>query len=161
LEVNGIFGGYEGEGFKGVLPSEAHAKISCRLIGEQNPEEIMDLIEAHIHRHSPAGVTVRITRLAKGNPFEVSTDHPYMQAAAKALEQGFEAPVCFARAGAYVPVVDMLVKTLRVPIILMGFGLPGDNIHAPNEHFLLEHFDKGLITLCCLWQHIAAADKKN
>ncbi|WP_018130438.1 dipeptidase [Effusibacillus pohliae] len=151
LEINGIYGGFQGEGIKTVLPSEAHAKITCRLVPDQDPDEIIALIRNHIERHTPPGVTVTTQLFDRGKPFATPIDHPVIQAAARAYESVYRAPVAFTRMGGSIPVVATFDSVLNVPIVLMGFGLPNENFHAPNEHFHLENFDKGLLTLCTYW----------
>ncbi|KGA97163.1 M20/M25/M40 family peptidase [Alkalihalobacillus alcalophilus ATCC 27647 = CGMCC 1.3604] len=147
LEINGIYGGFQGEGVKTVIPSEAHAKITCRLVPTQDPDEIASLIEKHIAANTPKGVTVTTKRFDSGKPFAAPVDHPAFQIAAKAYEEVYSAPVAFTRMGGSIPVVETFDRILQVPIVLMGFGLPSENFHAPNEHFHLENFDKGLQTI--------------
>ncbi len=148
LEINGIYGGFQGEGVKTVIPSEAHAKITCRLVPGQEPEEIATLIEQHINRNLPPGVSVSTTRFDTGMPFAAPIDHPAFQAAAKAYETVYQTEVAFTRMGGSIPVVETFDRLLQLPIVLMGFGLPTENFHAPNEHFHLENYDKGLMTIC-------------
>lgn len=154
LEINGISGGYEGDGFKMIVPSKAHAKVSCRLVGDQNPDEIMDQIEEHIKQHAPVGVQVKLTRLSKGNPFVVPLDNPYVQKAAIAYEKSYGIPPVYMRGGGSIPIVEVFHRLLHTPVVLMGFGLPDENFHAPNEHFTLENYDKGLKTLLHYWSEL-------
>jgi acetylornithine deacetylase/succinyl-diaminopimelate desuccinylase-like protein len=155
LEINGMYGGFQGEGIKTVLPSEAHAKISCRLVGEQDPKEIQDLIEKHIHKHTPPGVQVSVIRMDTGRPFQTPYDHPVLQAAMRAYEKAYEVTPALTRMGGSIPIVEGFGRLLNVPVVLMGFGLPSENFHAPNEHFHLENFDKGMITICEYWKELA------
>ncbi|UOF89946.1 dipeptidase [Fodinisporobacter ferrooxydans] len=155
LEINGIYGGFQGEGTKTVIPSEAHAKITCRLVSEQNPDDILDRLEAHIRKHTPKGVTINVTRQDKGRPFVTPYDHPLIQAAARAYEKGYGVTPVFTRMGGSVPIVETFGRLLHVPVVLMGFGLPDENFHAPDEHFHLENFDKGLLTICHYWEEIS------
>ncbi|TBL80391.1 dipeptidase [Paenibacillus thalictri] len=148
LEIHTITGGFQGEGIKPIVPSSASAKLSCRLVDQQDPDRIFELIERHIELHKPAGVEVKLTLLVKGKPFRVSTDNPYIQAAARAYEAGFGASPVFVRAGGSIPIVDSFSRLLEAPVVLMNFGLPDENLHAPNEHFHLENFDLGLRTVC-------------
>jgi len=152
LEINGIGGGHQGEGLKTIIPSSAFAKISCRLVDRQDPDEIMDKIEAHIRKHKPPGVTVSMKRTDRGRPFVISPDHPYIQAAARAFEQGFGKAPLFVRSGGSIPIVESFSRVLEAPVVMMDFGLPGENLHAPNEHFHLDHFDKGIATMCHFWE---------
>ncbi|MFC4766551.1 dipeptidase [Effusibacillus consociatus] len=151
LEINGIYGGFQGEGIKTVLPSEAHAKITCRLVPDQDPDEIVALIRKHIEKHTPPGVTVTTQLFDRGRPFATPIDHPAIQAAGRAYEAVYKAPAAFTRMGGSIPIVETFGRLLQLPVVLMGFGLPNENFHAPNEHFHLENFDKGLLTLCEYW----------
>jgi len=160
LEINGIYGGFQGEGIKTVLPSEAHAKLSCRLVGDQDPKEIQELIEKHVYAHTPPGVQVKVTRMDTGRPFETPYDHPVIQAAMRAYEKAYEATPALTRMGGSIPIVEGFGRLLNVPVVLMGFGLPGENFHAPNEHFHLENFNKGLITICEYWKELAQVNHK-
>ncbi|MDW0118725.1 dipeptidase [Sporosarcina thermotolerans] len=144
LEVNGVFGGFSGEGIKTVLPSEAGSKITCRLVPDQDPEDIVKKLRAHIEKHKPAGVTVTVTEFDKGKPFITPFDHPAIQAAGKSYEKVYEVPTAFTRMGGSIPIVAAFDEILNLPVVLMGFGLSSENFHAPNEHFHLENFDKGL-----------------
>jgi acetylornithine deacetylase/succinyl-diaminopimelate desuccinylase-like protein len=151
LEVNGIYGGFQGEGIKTVLPSEAHAKITCRLVPDQDPDTIVELLQAHIKAHTPSGVTVEVSLFDKGAPFVTPFDHPAIQAAGRAYEKVYNVPTSFTRGGGSIPIVATFDQILEKPVVLMGFGLPDENFHAPNEHFHLENFDKGMETLCHYW----------
>ncbi|KYG29324.1 dipeptidase [Alkalihalobacillus trypoxylicola] len=148
LEINGIYGGFQGEGVKTVIPSEAHAKITCRLVPDQDPDQIATLIENHIEKNKPAGVTITTTRFDSGKPFAAPVENEAFKIAANAYEKVYNVPVAFTRMGGSIPVVETFDRILKMPIILMGFGLPTENFHAPNEHFHLENFDKGLLTIC-------------
>ncbi|WP_282940628.1 dipeptidase [Paenibacillus sp. RC67] len=159
LEINGIYGGYQGEGLKPIVPSTAGAKISCRLVDNQEPDEVMKRIEAHIQKHKPAGVTVKVQQTHRGKPFYISPEHPYIQAAARAYESGFGTAPVYIRSGGSIPIVEVFARVLSAPVVMMDFGLPGENMHGPNEHFHLENFDKGIATLCQYWQELHAAAK--
>lgn len=155
LEINGIYGGYQGEGLKPIVPATAGAKLSCRLVDEQDPDDIFDLIERHIERHKPAGVTVTMERTHRGKPYYIRPDHPYIQAAAKAYETGFGKPPVYIRSGGSIPIIEVFSRQLNVPVVMMDFGFPSDNMHSPNEHFALSCFDNGIRTLCDFWQRLA------
>ena len=144
LEANGIFGGFSGEGIKTVIPSQAGAKITCRLVPDQEPEDIIEKLRRHVETHTPPGVTVTITEFDKGTPFITPFSHPAIQAAGKSYEKVYGVPTVFTRMGGSVPIVAEFDKILGLPVVLMGFGLSSENFHAPNEHFHLENFDKGL-----------------
>ncbi|MEH7253482.1 dipeptidase [Neobacillus niacini] len=148
LELNGIWGGFQGEGTKTVIPNEAHAKITCRLVNNQNPEKIQGLIKKHIEEQAPKGCEVKVTLQDTGNPFLTPIDHPMIQKAAEAYEQVYGKAPVYKREGGSIPIVSDFSHTLNSPVVLMGFGLPDENLHAPNEHFNLENFDKGILTIC-------------
>ncbi|MGE7675950.1 dipeptidase [Lysinibacillus sp. NPDC094403] len=147
LEVNGVFGGFSGEGIKTVLPAEAGAKITCRLVPNQEPDEIVALLKAHIEKHKPTGVEVTISEFDKGRPFLTPFDHPFIQAAGRSYEKVYNVPTAYTRGGGSIPIVAAFDEILELPVVLMGFGLSSENFHAPNEHFHLENFDKGLRVL--------------
>lgn len=157
LEVNGIYGGFQGEGIKTVLPAEAHAKITCRLVPDQDPQEISELIQQHIQAHTPPGVTVTTTLFDQGKPFVTPFDHPAIQAAGRAYQKAYGVEPAYTRMGGSIPIVETFGTLLDIPVVLMGFGLPEENFHAPNEHFHLENFDKGLVTLCHYWFELEQA----
>ena len=144
LEINGVFGGFSGEGIKTVLPSEAGAKITCRLVPDQDPDDIVKKLRSHIEKNQPAGVTVTVTEFDKGKPFLTPYDHPAIQAAGKSYERVYNVPTAYTRGGGSIPIVAAFDEILGLPVVLMGFGLSSENFHAPNEHFHLENFDKGL-----------------
>jgi len=147
LEINGVFGGFSGEGIKTVLPAEAGAKITCRLVPDQDPNEIVALLKAHIEKHKPKGVEVTISEFDKGAPYLTPFDHPLIQAAGRSYERVYNVPTAFTRGGGSIPIVAAFDEILALPVVLMGFGLNSENFHAPNEHFHLENFDKGLRVL--------------
>ena len=147
LEVNGVFGGFSGEGIKTVLPAEAGAKITCRLVPDQDPDEIVAKLRAHVEKHKPAGVDVTISEFDKGPAYITPFDHPVIQAAGRSYERVYEVPTAYIRGGGSIPIVAAFDQMLQLPVVLMGFGLNSENFHAPNEHFHLENFDKGLRVL--------------
>ncbi|MBX0314281.1 dipeptidase [Planococcus glaciei] len=144
LEINGITGGFSGEGIKTVLPAEASAKITCRLVPNQDPDDIVAKLRAHVEANKPTGVTVEISDFDKGQPFLTPYDHPAIQAAGRSYEKVYNVKTAFTRMGGSVPIVAVFDQVLGLPVVLMGFGLSSENFHAPNEHFHLENFDKGL-----------------
>lgn len=148
LEINGLWGGFQGEGTKTVIPNEAHAKITCRLVHNQNPEKIQGLLKTHLEEHTPKGCKVEISLGDTGNPFLTPIDSPMIQKAADAYETVYGKSPVYKREGGSIPIVSDFSHSLNTPVVLMGFGLPGENLHAPNEHFHLENFDKGILTIC-------------
>ncbi|WP_334076219.1 MULTISPECIES: dipeptidase [Paenibacillus] len=147
LEINGMYGGFQGEGTKTVLPKEAHAKITCRLVGEQDPQDIIDKIAAHLHAHLQPGATLKVTATEKARAFTIDPADPMLQKAADAYGRIYGTRALFTKDGGSIPIVETLSRVLSAPSVMMGFGLPDENLHAPNEHFNLENFDKGLLTI--------------
>jgi acetylornithine deacetylase/succinyl-diaminopimelate desuccinylase-like protein len=156
LDCNGILGGFTGEGAKTVLPSKAMAKFSCRLVPDQTPEEIEDLVEAHLLALAPAGVRVKVHRLHGGRPVIVDVENPAVQAAREALSVAFGAEAVNIRGGGSIPVVADFHDLLQVPCVLMGFGLNDDRLHSPNEKYNLECFHGGLLAATLFLDRYAA-----
>lgn len=152
LDVNGIWGGYIGEGAKTVLPSKAFAKISMRLVPYQGQEEITKLFQDHFTKIAPAGVTVQIRPHHGGEPWVVSTNFEAYRAAFKAMETTFGKKPIPVRGGGSIPIVSMFERELGLKSILMGFGLDTDDIHSPNEHFGVFNFFKGIETIPYFYQ---------
>ncbi len=151
LELNGVYGGFQGEGTKTVIPNSAHAKITCRLVPNQDPADIQRKIEQHLKDNAPPGVRVEVTLQDTGKPYVTPFDHPTIQLASKAYEQAYGTAASFTRMGGSIPIVEAFAGVLNIPVVLMGFGLDTENFHAPNEHFTLDNFDKGLRALCYYW----------
>lgn len=144
LDCNGIWGGYTGQGAKTVLPSKASAKISCRLVADQTPEDITDKLRRHFEAHVPETMTLTFTDLHGGHGVIVDRDAPAMKAASEALEGVFGQTPYFTREGGSIPVVADFKKILGLDTVLMGFGLDSDSIHSPNEKFGLDRFHQGI-----------------
>jgi acetylornithine deacetylase/succinyl-diaminopimelate desuccinylase-like protein len=132
------------------------AKVSMRLVPDQDPLEIAQLFEQRIHELTPPTVKVEVRTLAYADAAVIERDVPAMQSAVQAYKQGFGAEPVFLREGGTLPVVAMLNKILQVPVIMMGFGLPDDNMHAPNEKFSLDHFYRGISTSIYFMQALAS-----
>ncbi|WP_242117030.1 dipeptidase [Aestuariivivens sediminicola] len=147
LDVNGIWGGYTGEGAKTVIPSKAYAKISMRLVPHQNWEEITQLFTAYFERIAPEGVTVKVSPHHGGQGYVTPIDHIGYQAASKAYTDTFGKTPIPQRSGGSIPIVSLFEKELKSKTILMGFGLDSDAIHSPNEHFGIFNFLKGIETI--------------
>ncbi len=152
LEINGMYGGFQGEGSKTVIPAKAHAKITCRLVNYQNPEKILQLVKDHLLAHTPKGVKVHVKFMDRGEPFVTPIDAPEIKKAATAYEIGYGIKPYFMRMGGSIPIVADFAKVLQLPVVLMGFSLPDENFHAPNEHFSIDNFDRGLLTLTAYYQ---------
>ncbi len=159
LEVNGVYGGFSGEGIKTVLPAEAGAKITCRLVPDQTPGEIVNKLKAHVEKHKPEGVTVIVTPFDQGLPFITPFDHPALEAASRSYEKVYEVPTVYTRGGGSIPIVADFDAILGLPVVLMGFGLETENLHGPNEHLTLENFDKGLRVLGDYYEELSGLTK--
>jgi acetylornithine deacetylase/succinyl-diaminopimelate desuccinylase-like protein len=149
LTVNGIVGGYQGPGGKGVIPARALAKLSFRLVADQDPREVDLLVRRHIAHITPPTVRSAVRTLSASRPALVNTNHPAVRAAALALRNGFGAPPVVLRSGGTIPVIGAFQETLGVPTVLMALARPDDRIHAPNEKFHLPNFYNGITT--CIW----------
>lgn len=144
LDVNGLLSGFTGKGSKTVLPATAMAKISMRLVADQDPDEIADLTERHLRDIAPDGVEVKVTRMHGGKPWSAPREHPTLQAAARALERGFGAETVFIREGGSIPLIGVLEELFGVPTVMMGLGLPDENAHAPDENLDVGNFFAGI-----------------
>jgi len=157
LEVNGIWGGWTGEGSKTVIPAEASAKVSMRFVPKQDPGTIARLFEDHVRSLAPAGSTVTVRELHGGDPFLCPVDTPAFAAAERALGHAFPGlPVAHIRAGGSIPIVPEMTSLLGAPAVLIGFGLPDENAHAPNERLWLDNFYGGIRALIHLYEELAA-----
>lgn len=153
LDVNGIWGGYTGEGSKTVLPAKAFAKISMRLVPNQNPDEISALFAKHFENIAPPTVKVKVTAHHGGHPYVSPTDNPAYRAASKAYETTFGKVPIPVRSGGSIPIVSTFEQVLGVKSILMGFGLDTDAAHSPNENYQLECFYKGIETIAWFYRY--------
>ena len=147
LEVHGIRGGFTGEGAKTVIPARAVAKISTRLVGDQRVDESIAQFTAAVKAATPRGVTVEVKMLHSGAPSLTNPDNPFIHAAADALQQTFGKETVYIRSGGSIPIVGVFDRYLGIPSVMMGFGLPDDNLHAPNEKFHLPNFYRGIETV--------------
>jgi acetylornithine deacetylase/succinyl-diaminopimelate desuccinylase-like protein len=156
LDVNGIWGGFQGEGAKTIIPASAHAKISSRLVVNQDPDRIHELLRAHILRAAPEGVRVEVSHLGGGLPSLTPMDHPATQAAVRALEATFGQRPLFIREGGSIPVCASFTSILDLPVVLLGFANPDCNAHAPNESMILANYETGIRTIARYWDELAA-----
>lgn len=155
FEINGMYGGYQGEGSKTIIPSTATAKITCRLVPGQDPENIQNLLEEHIIQHAPKGITVHVKKeRLSAKAYKVEPHHPLIQKAAKSYTKAFGKETVYVRMGGSIPVVEWIDDIFNIPIVLLGFGTPEDRLHSPNESFPLDSFDKGMETLVYYWQEV-------
>ena len=155
FEVNGLHSGFTGEGAKTVIPAVAMAKVSMRLVPDQTPDKIAGLFEAYLRKIAPRTVELGITRMHGGKPWLTEYDNPFVQAAGRAIEQGFGKAPVFCREGGSIPVVSTFQEELGVPAVLFGVGLPDENAHAPNEKIDLGNFHGGVISAAILYDEIA------
>ncbi len=153
LDVHGIIGGFTGEGSKTVIPSKATAKVSMRLVPDQTPDEIRELLETHLRKLCPPSVKLDLRVIGKAMPVKIDYKSPAVQAAATAYKRGFGAPPVFLRGGGSLPIVHAMIEELSqpgkddIPVVMIGFGLPDDRTHAPNEKFHLPNFYNGIDTV--------------
>jgi acetylornithine deacetylase/succinyl-diaminopimelate desuccinylase-like protein len=144
LDVNGIWGGFMGDGSKTIIPAHAHAKISCRLVTAQQPMKVFEAFRDYVAEIAPPGVTVSVHLLGTGLPSLTSTDHPVTQAAGRALEATFGRSPVFIREGGSIPVCASFESILGLPVVLLGFSQPDEHAHAPNEWLDLNNYETGI-----------------
>lgn len=160
-EVNGLLSGYTGEGAKTVLPSKAMAKVSCRLVPDQRPLDIVEKMKAHVAKVAPKGVKATVTYLHGGKPWRAELKGPLYDAARRALATAFEKEPVIVGEGGSIPVVGEFERVLGAPVLLVGFGLPGENAHAPDEWMSEENFRIGMRAMAVFWDEYAAATVKS
>ena len=156
FDVNGLWGGYSGEGSKTIIPAFAGAKISCRLVPDQDHREIEQLMVDHLRAIAPPTVRVEIKVIQGGQPVVTPLDHPAIAIAAHALEETFGKPPVFHRSGGSIPVVAAMERHLGLPCIMVGFASPNGNFHAPNEWMPLANYRGGMDAIARLWQELGA-----
>ncbi len=159
LDVNGIWGGYQGLGSKTVHPSEASAKITCRLVANQYPDRIFELIRRHIDAHTPVGVRTSIERLpGNADPFLMPRSHNASQVARDVLEEVYGKTPYVTRLGGSIPVMTILLNKLGVHATMFGFSVGDENLHAPNEFFRLKNFKRGQVAYCKLLEELGSSE---
>ena len=156
LDLNGIWGGYQGEGAKTVIPSKAYAKFSTRLVPNQDPAKIAKLVEKHIRKLLPKSVRCKFDVLSTGKPWVAPYHDSVFHIAQTALEKGFGKRAVFIREGGSIPFVTQMDDTFDIPCVLIGFGLPDENAHAPDEHLSLENYYGGIKAIAHLYEDLAA-----
>ena len=159
LELNGIWGGYQGEGAKTVLPSKAFAKISMRLVPNQRSQKISDLFAKHFKKLAPKSVKVKVSYHHGGEPAVTPTDSVAYYAASKAMQETFNKKPIPVRSGGSIPIVALFEKELKIKSVLMGFGLDSDNIHSPDEHYGVFNYFKGIETIPLFFKYFAEMSK--
>ena len=152
LDVHGMPGGFIGAGAKTVIPAKATAKVSMRLVPNMETEEAFEQYKSFVESMRPAGVDVSVRLIHSGEPLVICTDNPYVKAAEHALREVFHKETVFIRSGGSIPIVGEIEKHLGIPTVMMGFGLPDDNLHAPNEKFHVENFYQGIESIILFFE---------
>jgi acetylornithine deacetylase/succinyl-diaminopimelate desuccinylase-like protein len=147
MEVHGIAGGFTGAGAKTVIPASAIAKVSFRLVPEQKHEKVLQQFREWVSTHTPKGIQIEIRLLSGGPAILVNPNHPAIQVAAKAFSEKFQKPTVFTRSGGSIPIVGEFARELGMPTVLMGFGLPDDGLHSPNEKYRVSNYYSGMKTI--------------
>jgi acetylornithine deacetylase/succinyl-diaminopimelate desuccinylase-like protein len=155
LDVNGLWGGFQGEGAKTIIPAHAHAKISTRLVANQDPAKVFTGLRDFVAEIAPPGVSVSTTYIHGGEPSLTPTDHPATRAAARAIEAVYGMGPVYIREGGSIPVTSAFDHSLGLPVVLLGFTQPTCNAHAPNEYLLLDNFERGTRVIVRLWDELA------
>jgi acetylornithine deacetylase/succinyl-diaminopimelate desuccinylase-like protein len=154
MDVHGMPGGFVGAGAKTVIPAKATAKISFRLVPDMNPQEVFAQYKSYVESLQPKGIELRVRLIHSGDAIVMRTDNRYIQAATRALHQVFGKDTVFIRSGGSVPIVGDFERHLKIPTVMMGFGLPDDNLHAPNEKFHIPNFYKGIESIILLFEEL-------
>jgi acetylornithine deacetylase/succinyl-diaminopimelate desuccinylase-like protein len=161
LEINGMWGGFTGDGFKTVIPYEAHAKISCRLVPNQDPAQISAAIEVHLQSMAPPTASVKLRFYHGGPAFLAPFDQPAIQAAARAYQRTFGVEPVYMREGGSIPIGIVFQQELKAPVVFMGFGLADDNLHAPNEKMHMPNFYRGIETVIAFFEELQAVKPRS
>lgn len=159
-DVNGLTSGYQGVGPKTIIPSRASVKITCRLVPNQNPDQLLKNLESFLRSRLPTGLTMEFVSFHGAPAFLIDRSSPYLEAAAQAITAGFGKPPVSIREGGTIPVVTTFREILGVDTLLLGWGLNSDNLHSPNEHFSLANFQHGIQASAALWGCLAKMSKK-
>ena len=154
LEVHGIPGGFTGQGAKTVIPAKASAKVSMRLVPKMDPDKILKAYTSYVKSLTPKGIKLNIKIHSKGEPIVVSTDNKYIKAATEAMHDVFKKDTVYIRSGGSIPIVADFANELKIPTVMMGFGLPDDNLHAPNEKFHIPNFYRGIESIIRFFEKI-------
>jgi acetylornithine deacetylase/succinyl-diaminopimelate desuccinylase-like protein len=154
LEVHGMPGGFVAAGAKTVIPARASAKVSMRLVPDQDPDDILKRYQAYVKKLTPKGTETNIKVWSKGPACVVGTNNKYIQAATEALHDVFHKKTVFIRSGGSIPIVTDFQDVLKTPSVMMGFGLPDDNLHAPNEKFHIPNFYRGIESICLFFERL-------
>lgn len=157
LEVHGMPGGFTGAGGKTVIPARASAKISMRLVPDQRPDEIFKLYSGFVQKNVPKGITIKIKQFSIADPIVIKTNNRFVQASTAAMQEVFNKETVYIRSGGSIPIVADFEKHLKIPSVMMGFGLPDDNLHAPNEKFHIPNFYRGIESIIRFFQKLGGA----
>jgi acetylornithine deacetylase/succinyl-diaminopimelate desuccinylase-like protein len=156
LEVNGIWGGFQGEGSKTVIPSEAHAKITCRLVANQEPSKVIERVASHVKKHKPKGVRATVSpRPASARPYSMPADHPGNRSVHAVLQELYGKPPYYTRLGGSISACSLFLDRLRAYTLIFAFGLEDEGAHAPDEFFRLGSFDRGQRAYCMLLERLS------
>ena len=147
LEIHGMPGGFTGEGAKTVIPAKAAAKVSLRLVPDMEPHKVFGLYKKYVESLCPGGIKLDVRLIHSGDAIVIGVDNPYVKAATAALHEVFKKDTVFIRSGGSIPIVGDFERSLKIPSVMMGFGLPDDNLHAPNEKFCIANFHRGIESL--------------
>ena len=159
LDINGLTSGYQGAGAKTVLPARASAKLSCRLVPNQDPHKIADGLRRRLEELLPPGIKMELVEHHGAPGVVMPLESPYLQAAAVAVEKGFGRRPVFIREGGSIPIVNTFASVLNADVLLLGWGQNDDNPHSPNEKFSLDDYHRGIRASAALWQELAAIKK--
>ena len=154
LDVHGMPGGFIGAGAKTVIPAKATAKVSMRLVPDQSPKEIFAKYKSYVESLAPKGIALEVRLIHSGEPLVIGTENPYVKAATQALHDVWGAETVFIRSGGSIPIVGDFERHLKIPSVMMGFGLPDDNLHAPNEKFHIANFYRGIESVVRFWEEV-------
>jgi acetylornithine deacetylase/succinyl-diaminopimelate desuccinylase-like protein len=155
LDINGLWSGYSGPGPKTIIPAKAGAKLSSRLVGNQDPDKIYKLLKKHIESIAPPTVKVKVSLVTKGKPALIPFDLPEMQAASRAYKRAWGHAPVFTRGGGSIPIVADISDMMKIPVVMMGYGLDSDGLHAANEHYSIEMFHRGIETAIVYLEELA------
>jgi acetylornithine deacetylase/succinyl-diaminopimelate desuccinylase-like protein len=161
FEVHGIAGGFTSAGAKTVIPAKAVAKVSLRLVPKQDPDKIVELVKKWVAQNTPRGIQTRVRVLSVGPGISVNPDHPAIHVAAEAFSEMWGTPTVFIRSGGSIPVVGEFAEYLGIPTILMGFGLPDDGLHSPNEKYRISNYYQGILTIAHFFEKYGATVAKS
>lgn len=154
LDVHGIVGGFTGAGAKTVIPAKATAKISMRLVPDMTPDQAFRQYKSYVEKIKPEGVSVDVRLIHSGDPIVIGTDNPFVKAATSALKTVWDKDTVFIRSGGSIPIVGDFERHLKIPSVMMGFGLPDDGLHAPNEKFNIANFHRGIESLILFFEEL-------